>query len=162
MSNCYESRDVDSNGKTYRVEFHFDHDSGAPWKEYDGRGVVSEWETRDKKPGEVIISSDHGFKRFYNVAATIAIAKRDGWGVSGINTRGMSKAKTAAVAVQHDLKRMRDWCSGAWHWCGIVVFPLTDAGDELRSKNESVWCIESDDEDSINEIIEDLILRIEQ
>lgn len=161
MSDCYETRDIAQNGTTYRVEFIVDCDMGAPWEEHDGHGVVSNWENRDKKPGEVVVASDRGAKRFYDVAETTRIAKRDGWGVSGVDTSKMTHAQVTALAVQRDLERIRDWCNDAWHWCGVSVFPLTADGDELRSKTESLWGIESDAEEYFYEIISELISQIE-
>lgn len=161
MSDCYKTRDIERDGKTYRVEFIVDYDLGAPWKEHDGHGVVSDWENRDKKPGEVVIASDHGLKRFYDVVATTRIAKRDMWDVSDADTSNMTKGQIRARAVLRDLERMRGWCNDNWHWCGISVFPLTADGDELRSKTESLWGIESDAEEYFDEIIYELISQIE-
>ena len=160
MSDCYETRDFEQNGTTYRVEFIFDSDTGAPWKEHDGHGVVSDWESRDKKPGEVVIASNRGSKRFYDVAATTRIAKRDGWGLSPEKASGLTPAQIVAEAVRLDMERMRGWCNDAWHWCGVAVFPLTADGDELRSKTESLWGIESDADDYFKEVIAELIAQI--
>ena len=160
MPYFYESRDIEKNGTTYRVEFTADCNMGAPWEEHAGHGVVSDWERRNKKPGEVIIASDGGSKRFYDVAETTRIAKRDKWGVSDANTSKMTSAQIAALAVQRDLERMRDWCNDVWHWCGVFVFPLTEDGDELRSKTESLWGIESDAGEYFNEVISELIAQI--
>lgn len=157
----YETRDIELNGTTYRVEFFHDEGMGAPWEEHDGHGIVSDWETRDKKPGEVIISQDRHSKRFYDVAATMRIAKRDGWGVSDVDTSGMTRAQIIALAVQSDMERMRGWCNDDWHWCGVSVFPLTADGDELRSKTESLWGIESDADVYFDEVIDELIAQIE-
>ena len=161
MSYCFETRDIEQNGKTYRVEFIFDSDTGAPWKEHDGHGIVSDWESRDKKPGEVVISEDRGSKRFYDVDETTRIAKRDGWGVSDTDTSKMTPAQITALAVRRDLERMRDWCNDVWHWCGVSVFPLTEDGDELRSKTESLWGIESDAGEYFDEVISELIAQIQ-
>lgn len=161
MSDCYATRDIEKNGKTYRVEFIFDSDMGAPWEEDDGYGIVSDWESRDKKPGEVVISEDRGAKRFYDIAATTRIAKRDGWGVSDTDTSKMTQAQITALAVLRDMERMRGWCNDAWHWCGVSVFPLSKDGDELRSKTESLWGIESDAGDYFEEVISELIAQIQ-
>lgn len=161
MSDCYETRDIEQNGKTYRVEFIFDSDTGAPWEEYDWHGIVSDWERRDKKPGEVVIASGRGSKRFYDVAEATRIAKRGGWGVSNIDTSKMTPAQITALAVQRDMERMRDWCNGDWHWCGVAVFPLSEDGDELRSKTEALSGIESDaGDDYFEEVISELIAQI--
>lgn len=162
MSDCYETRDIEKDGKTYRVEFIVDYDLGAPWEEHDGHGVVSDWECRDKKPGEVVIASDRGWKRFYDVAATTRIAKRDKWGVSDADTSNMTKAQIVALAVKRDLERMRGRCNDKWHWCGVSVFPLTADGYELRSKTEALWGVESDAGEYFDEIIYELISQIEK
>ncbi|MBJ9659035.1 hypothetical protein [Burkholderia gladioli] len=79
-----EVRELTIDGHTYRfrVNVENDDDKGAPWDEEDGHGPVSDWTTRDKRPGEWVISSDHGSKRFYDVAEANRIAKREGWGLS--------------------------------------------------------------------------------
>ncbi|AOZ05924.1 TPA: hypothetical protein QDB15_000005 [Burkholderia vietnamiensis] len=79
-----EVRELAIDGTTYRFRLNVetDDDKGAPWDEEDGHGPVSDWTTRDKRPGEWVLSSDHGSKRFYDVAEANRIAKRDGWGLS--------------------------------------------------------------------------------
>ncbi|VBG63485.1 hypothetical protein [Burkholderia pseudomallei] len=79
-----EVRDLTIDGTTYRFRINVENDDGkgAPWDEEDGHGPVSDWTTRDKRPGEWVLSSDHGSKRFYDVAEANRIAKRDGWGLS--------------------------------------------------------------------------------
>lgn len=76
-----EERTID--GRTYRVRIsvQFDEDHGAPWEEHDGHGPVSEWTTRDKRPGERVLVSDRGSKRYYDVQEANRIAKADGWGL---------------------------------------------------------------------------------
>lgn len=159
MSDAYETRDIEHNGKTYRAEFHYDQDMGAPWKEHCGHGVVSDWTRRDKKPGERVLSENRGKKLFYDVAETMRIAKRDGWGIA--SDKAMTPGERTAAAVEADFERMRAWCNDEWRWCGVVVFPLTADGDELRSKCESLWGIESDTGEYFNEVIQDLIDQIE-
>jgi hypothetical protein len=71
-------------GSTYRfrVNVPFDEVMGAPWKEHDGHGPVSEWTTRDKRPGELVLSTDGTHKRYYDAAEANRVAKRDGWGLA--------------------------------------------------------------------------------
>jgi len=71
-------------GRTYRVRINVqdDTDMGAPWEEHDGHGPVSDWTTREKHPGERLLNSDRGSKRYYDVAEANRIAKRDGWGLT--------------------------------------------------------------------------------
>lgn len=69
------------NGYTITIEVERDDDHGAPWDENDGHGPVSEWRPKQsKRPGEVILHSDHGSYRFYDWQEAVKIAKRDGWG----------------------------------------------------------------------------------
>lgn len=78
-----EVRELTIDGHTYRFRVNVENDDkGAPWDEEAGHGPVSDWTTRDKRPGERVLSSDHGSKRFYDVAEANRIAKREGWGLS--------------------------------------------------------------------------------
>jgi len=40
-------------GHTIKIETHHDQYLGAPWEEIYGHGIISEWTTRDKRPGEI-------------------------------------------------------------------------------------------------------------
>lgn len=64
----------------YVAEIHHDDSQGAPWEECDGYGEVSDWTTRQKRPGEFILSEDGRSKRYYDFAASCRIARQDGWG----------------------------------------------------------------------------------
>ena len=66
------------NGREYQVEIVPDEFHGLPWEENDGHGIVSEWTSRDKRAGELVLNSNRGSKRFYDYAGTLKIAKRDG------------------------------------------------------------------------------------
>lgn len=170
METAYETRDIKKNGTTYRVEFHFDTDTGAPWKEFDGHGAVSSGRRTEKRPGEVRIDSGerNATIRFYDVQATLVFAKRDGWGISDESRAALceklgrepTKRQVTAEAVRIDMERMRGWCCDDWHWCTVSVFPLTDDGDELRSKTESLGGIESDAGAYFDEVIDQLISQI--
>jgi len=158
---AYNTEDTERNGTEYRIEYYYDEDHNAPWIEEDGHGIISEWTTRDKHPGEVAIATDGRSHRYYDVAATIDLAKRDGWGVSS-DTTGMTPAQVTEEAVEQDMKQMREWCNSRWHYMGIVVFPLTVDGDELRSKSKSLWGIESDSEDEhLASVVNDLISEVQ-
>jgi len=69
-------------GLTFRAKIERDDDMGAPWDEHDGRGPVSDWTTRDKLPGELVLSEDRRgrSKRFYDFAEACRIARKEGWG----------------------------------------------------------------------------------
>lgn len=68
------------NGVEYTARIEHDDTSGAPWEEEDGHGEVSEWTTRAKSSGELVLNGDNGSKRFYDFAGACRIARRDGWG----------------------------------------------------------------------------------
>lgn len=101
---AYDTQTIERNGNTYKAEWFYE-DHGAPWDEVDGYGVVSEWTTRDKRPGEFVLSKDRHSKRFYDFAATMQIAKRDGWGVAGKTFA--SKGEQAHAAVMADFEFLR-------------------------------------------------------
>lgn len=68
------------NGREYTVTLEPDECHDSPWDNEDGHGPVTEWETRDKRPGELVLNDDRRAKRFYDFAAACRIARRDGWG----------------------------------------------------------------------------------
>lgn len=138
---AYHEYQIECSGFTFSVEYHYDADFGAPWEEHDGHGPVSDWEQRDKKPGELILCEDRGSKRFYNYAEACRIALRDGWGAPGA-IEGETKRQKAARAAMSDFKYLRGWCNGDWHWVGIVV-KMLDAEGEETGEEESVWGFDS-------------------
>jgi hypothetical protein len=160
MSYPIKTKDIEQNGAIYRVQHHFDSSHGAPWEECEGYGIVSGWTNRDKTPGELVLSSARSVKRFYDFAATMKIAKRYGWGISGDKT-GLSKGEILQRAVMLDYENLRAWCNDEWQYIGIIVFPLTADGDELKSQRQSLWGIESNsDSDYLNSVVSDLIYEI--
>lgn len=62
------------------VTLEHDHDHGAPWDEEDGHGPVSDWTSRSKRPGELVLNEDHGSTRYYDYQEACRIARRDEWG----------------------------------------------------------------------------------
>lgn len=75
-----ETFEFEHNGVAYVATIVHSDMHGAPWEEEDGHGDVSEWTTRDKLPGELVLSEDGRSKRFYDFAGACKIARRDGWG----------------------------------------------------------------------------------
>jgi hypothetical protein len=112
-----------------------DESMGPPWEEYDGHGPVSEWTTRDKHPGELVLARDRGASRYYDFSEAVKIARRDGWG-----TAGRTPGERAARATLEDFNRLRDWCEDRWSWVGVEVTVRRDGTEE----SESLWGIESD------------------
>jgi hypothetical protein len=111
--------------KTFSVTTEQDLD-WKPW-DMDDYMPMSDWSQRDKKPGEIIVSSDYPHKRFFDFAGCVAQYRKDG-------VKGADAAKYA----QENCERVRQWCNDQWYYVGVVV---TDTESE---ESESLWGIESD------------------
>lgn len=116
---------------TARITVERDDCSGAPWEDCDGHGIVSQWTTRDKQAGERVLCSDRHSKRFYNVAESIAIAKRDGWGAPPYKTG--TKGEQAARAVESDFEFLKGWANDDWFYAVVTVKLLDEDGKEIAS-----------------------------
>ncbi len=120
---------IELHGRTYTVKIEHDCDMGEPWKEHDGHGIVSEWTTRDKRPGELVLVSDRRSKRFYDFAGTLRLARADGWGLADDTLaqltarlgRTPTRKEITAEAVMIDYEYLRAWCNGEWTWLYVVV-----------------------------------------
>jgi hypothetical protein len=170
LSGSGDETTFEHRGYTFAVRLERDEWLGEPWKEHDGHGIVSEWTSREKGPGERVLIEDRGSKRFYDFAETLKRAKRDGWGpvhckVCGEESGGIgsslygtvhkhgpvehgpfepeTKAQTAARAVEKDFERMRGWCRDDWEWVSVLVTLLDENGEETDER-ESLSGIESD------------------
>lgn len=157
-------------GLHFSVYAEHDDGMGPPWEEHDGHGVVSEWTSRPKRAGERMLAGNvrRGEHRLYNVQASMAIAKRDGWGVDPERRAKLEAAKggalspgeIAALAVDADFDRLRAWCDGRWHWCAVVV-TLLDTDGEPTWERAYLGGVESDsDDDYIMECAEDMAEEI--
>lgn len=93
----------------------------TPWDWDDSQGPVSEWTSRAKLPGEIILCQDRGSKRYYNFAEACRIARRDKWDAKPYNTGQESKRQQAAKAAMADYKRLRAYCEGHWQYVCIGV-----------------------------------------
>ena len=142
-------------GRTFIVRIEDDTATGEPWKEHDGHGVISEWTRRDMAPGERALVSDRGSHRYYDIKATLVIALRDGWDAAPIG-QGTPEER-AARAVEADFQRMRAWCNGEWSWVGVVVhLECPECGAEHSGKFASLWGIESDAGEYLDEVAREL------
>ena len=131
-----------------------DDTMGAPWQEHDGHGDVSEWTTRAKRPGELVLRSDCGKRRFYDFAGSVATALAEGWDAKPYNTGQETKRQQAAKAARADFERLRAWCNDEWHWCGVQV-SVSRKGTHLGSA--SLWGIESDAGEYLTKVAEELV-----
>ncbi|NNM74764.1 hypothetical protein [Enterovirga aerilata] len=148
-------------GYTAQARIQYDDSMGEPWKEHDGHGPVTDWRRASyrhgrpaKSPGERLLVSDGSNARFYDFAEAVRIALRDGWGCEGGRKKGETARAYAARAAEADFRRLQAWCSGEWHWCGVVV-TVFKAGIELGSA--SLWGIESDAGDYLAEVANELL-----
>ena len=129
-----------SEGYTFRAETFHDSDMGEPWKEHDGHGVISDWTTRDKAPGERVLATDGRHKRYYDIQATVKIARKDGWDAEPY---GGTAGQRAARATEADYERMRAWCNDDWCWQWLKV-TLLDSDGEPTDEYETLGGIEGD------------------
>jgi len=138
-------------GYTALVRYDYDQDYGAPWENCDGHGPVSEWTSRDKAPGERILSEDRGSRRYYDYAEAMRIAKREGWDAEPYRTG--TKGERARRAVDRDFEFLRAWCNDEWHYIGVMV---TVFHNGIEIAEDSLWGIE-DCGDYWREIAADMI-----
>lgn len=158
---AYRTEEKTRNGENYRIEYRYDEDSGVPWENCEGHGEVSDWVNRDKRPGEFILAQDRQKRRFYDFAASVKIARRDGWNTAPYNWK--TSGEQAHAAAMADFEYLRRWCADEWHYCGITVTALDDAG-EPTEYSASIWGVEDDGAASNeyhDEIIQELIAEIE-
>lgn len=125
------------NGILFTLTTEHDPDMGRPWEEHDGHGVirVANRET-SKRPGERVLYRDNWSTYLYDIPATLAKAKAEGWG----DGDGRTAKERIADAVERDYRRLKAWCDDEWHWMGVIV-TLTIGQHTYR---QSVWGIESD------------------
>jgi len=151
---------IELNGRTYRVDIEADPDMGAPWEEHDGHGIVSDWTTRDKRAGELVLHVEqrygaNGARRFYDLTATIRRATSEGWGLGPdrIATlaskfgRAPTKREIVAEAVRLDYEYLRGWCNDEWYWAGVRVTDITDDENAPTDYTYAVWGFDSNDDE---------------
>jgi hypothetical protein len=163
MSHVYDTETLQHKGRAFSVVYECDLDHGAPWEESDGHGIVSEWTTRDKEPGELVLMTDGRSHRFYDVTGTLRLAKKDGWGTSDGRQPGESAATYTARAVDEDFTYLRAWCVDQWCYVGVVVTLLDDRG-KLTDIQESLWGVETwknYHETIALELADDIMRRVE-
>jgi hypothetical protein len=148
-----DSVSLDVDGFTVTATVHHDSDAGAPWDSCEGHGPVSDWTRRDKRPGERVLSSDHGSHRFYDVAEAMRIAKRDSWwGVIPYRTPGIA----AAAAVESDFAVLKAWCDDEWAYCGIVLTVEREGVELVGEFDHALWGVEYNFPDSDNAYLADV------
>jgi len=146
-------------GHTFLVEHERDDQSGPPWTESDGHGIVTDWtrntDEYDAEPARYwVLTRDRWEARYYDVDATREKATKEGWGLSPdreaelIVTLGRQPepADIIARAVELDYQYLRDWANDEWYWIGVIV-----KHRDFRGHTESVWGLQSSDDPYLRE-----------
>jgi hypothetical protein len=145
------------NGLQFYVNYEHDQHAEPPWSRHDGHGVVSDWVTRPKGPGERTLAVDGNSARYYDASASVLIARRDGWGVP--NPEGKTKGEIAGEAVELDYAYLRGWCRDEWRYIGVIVTLVEMEGHPTRL-HKSLLGIESTDEKYVEEVQRELAEEI--
>lgn len=144
---------------TFRVTVEQDTDSGAPWENEDGHGPVSEWVTRDKRPGELVLNTDRNSKRFYDFAEACRQALAGGWDAKPYNTGAETKRQQAAKAARANFEHLRGWIVGDWTYNGVTVTVLDEDGEDT-DVTSSLWGVDDCDPNYPQEVAADLIAEL--
>lgn len=125
----------DENGVFYRATIEHDDCMGLPWEEHDGHGIVrlvSYYDREDKHSGERLLyrGDRNEYTAWYDWAATIKKAKKDGWGCSKHEHK--TKGEKAACAVQQDFDYLEAFLNDRWHWVSSTVqaYKTCEMGEE--------------------------------
>ena len=141
MENVYRTETISSaKGNKFKMELSYDDIGGMPWEEDVRYGRVSEWTTRDKRPGEVLLCIDGRSKRYYDMQGAVKLARREGWEIEPYNTG--TKGEQARRAAQADFERLRAWYDGNWWYAVLHVVMLDDEGEELDDYRERLGGVE--------------------
>lgn len=103
-------------GRTFHFVTEPDPDSPPPWG-YSPvvDALVTDWTTRSKRPGELVLNTYHSVKRFYDFQGACNLALAEGWDAPPYNTdKRETPRQQAAKAALVDFNRCKAWCEGAW------------------------------------------------
>lgn len=154
-------------GFEFIAKLYEDDNNDAPWERDDGHGPVRT--TRcfhgrpGKRAGEVVLFSERGYYVIYDAKEATALARRDGWGIQPEKrdelrqryrqTGNVTKRSDAALAVFEDERFLRGWLNNDWYYVGVAV-QMTGSDDDRYQY--AVWGVESDCEDYIRELADEL------
>ena len=149
-------------GLRFVAELHPDEDHSAPWEECDGHGPVSDWTSRGKSPGELVLCDDNPSglrgrtnRRFYDFQKACRIARLAGWGVKGGKQEGETNRAYAARSARHDFEALRAWCNDEWQYVGVCVTAYHGETD-IELASASLWGIECNYPGSDNSYLDDV------
>jgi len=160
MMHVYHTENIkDISGNRFRIEHYYDTDAGYPWEEDGEHGPVSDWVSRKKRPGELVLDDDGlGCRRYYDFQAAMRMARDDDWNSVSYYLPPDMRGEEYARLVGLDYQRLRDWCRNKWHYMGIVVLPIAPDGTEYRDEETSIWGIASDAAPTFIQEMEDRLL----
>lgn len=176
----FDGMKIEKAGRVFRIGIVDDYDMGAPWKEYDGCGIVRESSKRhsessgDKRPGERPMNSPgrNEYQFYYDWQASTIKARAEGWGLSIAdiaelrNTLGKlpTKGEIIAAAVERDFQYLSGYLNGEWNYVNVDVTDITD-GERECDYSHSLGGIEnSDDEyilESAHKLVDDILREFE-
>lgn len=152
----YDTEEITVEGRRFEVELYPDTDSGPPWENDCGTGIIRQVYTHGrptKEPGEIVIHSDRGDHWLYNWAKTMKKAVEQGWGLSAgeelklANKLGRkpTKGEIRQESVRRDMNRMRGWLRDDWMYIGVSVRIIGPDGEPVGEPYEhALWGVESD------------------
>ena len=132
---------IEHAGFTFTARIEHDPHHGAPWAEEDGHGPVTEWVSRAKNAGELVLSKEGRSCRYYDFAEACRIALRDGWG-SREPIEGETAKQRASRAARGDFEILKAWANDEWRYVGVVL-QVSRAGIVLDEHAASLWGIEA-------------------
>jgi hypothetical protein len=142
------------NGRSFTAEIHVDDSQDAPWDREDGHGPVriaqgsSCYSNRPtKRPGERFLTRDRRWGILYDWQAACKLARAEGWTAEPYDAPGRIER-----AVRADFERMRSFAVGDWCYVGVTVKP----DDDEDAEPQSLWGIESDCDDYLQECAREL------
>lgn len=149
------------NGNNFKIEIEHDACRGAPWEECDGHGAVSEWTTRDKKPGELILRSDRRYKLYYDFQGAVKTAKLERWGCDSL-TGNETAGEKAFKSVISDFNYLKAWCGNEWFYACLHVVMLDSDGNKLDGYDDYMGGVEYGISDYWQTVAQEMASEIER
>jgi hypothetical protein len=134
---------------------YLDEHHEAPWEWTTVCGPVSNWTTRDKRPGEFILATDRQHKRYYDFQEACRIARADKWDAPPYKQG--TRRQQAARAAYADFEHLRRWCADQWRYVGVAVTVSKNGIDLTDRFAHALWGIESDSGEYLTETANDLL-----
>lgn len=156
LNSSYDGEQITqlSGGYSIKVEFSQDSDMGPPWKEYDGCGIVSDWEPnrREEEYWEnwrMDPPNERGYY-YYEFKETLPKAIKEGWNAPPYYAG--DKLARAWRGMRADYEFLRRYMCQDW-WYSTLIVTLYKDDEEIDS--ESLGGMDSDSIDHFAETARD-------